>query len=309
MLEIDRSGLVETETFVDTIRRLRLLQTNAQLQAVLDLYSSTADPELIAYEEFCADLDKASTSSLGDSSRSIRRSAAGLMSADKTTFSSSIRKYSLRPARDEYSDLDDVPDDPFAPKNVGKWYAREASPKQRRQFDNVFDSLEQFRQSNTAADPIYDHRTGGAATRYGIADYDDIDPKPTESIRLSGTSGLGGQFPARSRHSRYGAAGASMESPRYGDSTRLGPSYRSPSPARHKSPETPRSPPGKVGTAMWGSNTPLGQKGLAPSIDATHWVCAVCYYTENSKGVNKCEVCDSANTSNQKVSYHMSADF
>ena len=82
---------------------------------------------------------------------------------------------------------------------------------------------------------------------------------------------------------------------------RLGASYRSPSPVRHKSPASPRSPPGKVGSAMWGSHTPLGQKGVTPSVDATHWVCAVCYYTENPKGSNKCEVCDSANTNNQKV--------
>lgn len=84
--------------------------------------------------------------------------------------------------------------------------------------------------------------------------------------------------------------------------SRMGASYRSPSPHRRsESPASPRSPPGKVGTAMWGSNTPLGQKGVTPSVDATHWVCAVCYYTENVKSANKCAVCDSANTSNHKV--------
>jgi hypothetical protein len=86
--------------------------------------------------------------------------------------------------------------------------------------------------------------------------------------------------------------------------TRLGASYRSPSPShrRSESPASPRSPPGKVGTTMWGSHTPLGQKGVTPPIDAALWVCAVCYYTENPKRASKCAVCDSVNTMTQKVS-------
>lgn len=214
LLEIDRSGLVEVEQFIDTIKRLRLLQTNAQMQSVLDLYTSTADPDLVAYEEFCSDLEKASTGAL-DSSRSLRRSSIAA-TADRTAFSSSIRRSTQRPRaspRDDYSDIDDAVDT-FAAKNVGKWYAREASPKQRREFDNVFESLEQFRQSNAETE------RGRSSIPRVTADFDDFNPKSSESIRLSGAVGFGANSPARNRYSRLGNTSMSMESPRYGDSQR-----------------------------------------------------------------------------------------
>ena len=224
MLEVDHSGLVETDTFIDTIKRLRLLHTNAQLQSVLDLYSSTADPELIAYEVFCGDLEKASTGTVMEASRSMRRSNGRSHTADRTAFSSSIRRSTQRvrhSPRDEYSDIDDTADT-FNRKNVGKWYAREASPKQRREFDNVFESLEEFRQSNSV-DPIAGRRSGsGIVPRINSNDFDDDDfgPKVSDSIRLSGTAALGARSPGRNRYSRYGSTSVSMENSQFGDSIR-----------------------------------------------------------------------------------------
>lgn len=65
--------------------------------------------------------------------------------------------------------------------------------------------------------------------------------------------------------------------------------------------ETPRSPPGKVGSSMWGSQTPLGKKGKPPRPGDGKWVCAVCYYTENSESSSTCDVCASANHHHDKV--------
>lgn len=68
--------------------------------------------------------------------------------------------------------------------------------------------------------------------------------------------------------------------------------------------ETPRSPPGRVGAGIWGSETPLGKKGLPPRGTEGKWCCAVCYYTENSDSTSVCEVCTSPNHNANKVSVH-----
>lgn len=85
------------------------------------------------------------------------------------------------------------------------------------------------------------------------------------------------------------------ESPRDSRTTLLGNSMKSSSPILSRSLETPRSPPRKVGAAMWGRDTPLGKKGLPPKGGDGKWCCAVCYYTENSPDSAVCEVCTSPN--------------
>ena len=102
---------------------------------------------------------------------------------------------------------------------------------------------------------------------------------------------------------------STSENPRYAESPResrnsaLGFSMRSSSPlSTTRSLETPRSPPRRVGASMWGSETPLGKKGLPPKSGDGKWCCAVCYYTENSPDSTVCEVCTSPN-------HHANKDF
>ena len=54
---------------------------------------------------------------------------------------------------------------------------------------------------------------------------------------------------------------------------------------------------------MWGSDTPLAQKGDTPQLSgiSSKWVCSVCYFTENSEGAQTCEICDSPNYHDNKV--------
>lgn len=81
--------------------------------------------------------------------------------------------------------------------------------------------------------------------------------------------------------------------------------FRSTSPTPlSRSMESPRSPPAKVGSIMWGSDTPLAQKGTTPYLagaGSSKWVCSVCYFTENQEEAQSCEVCDSPNYSINKV--------
>lgn len=174
-------------------------------------------------------------------------------------------------------------DDTLSTSNVKTWYMRHASPKQRREFDGVFDSLRQFKESNSVDLSSSTRRSAGINS--GRGRFDDVEES---TIRMDG-------FDRTSRGGRYDGVAESR------DSTLRGSRYRSPSPsATSRRPQSPRSPPGKVGAAMWGSDTPLDRKGKAPALDNSHWVCAVCYYTENLKTFSKCEVCDSPNPTSQK---------
>ncbi len=58
---------------------------------------------------------------------------------------------------------------------------------------------------------------------------------------------------------------------------------------------------------MWGSDTPLAQKGEVPRFKgtSTKWVCTVCYFTENDVNAQACEVCDSPNYNNNKVNTNL----
>ena len=71
------------------------------------------------------------------------------------------------------------------------------------------------------------------------------------------------------------------------------------------SPRRPRSPPAKVGAAMWGGNTPLAEKGQPLEVDRTHWCCPVCYYTENPSSADTCELCECPNTAKRNADFHV----
>lgn len=182
--------------------------------------------ELIAYEEFCDDLEKASAGTLGSSRRHT------ITGPERVSYGSSFKKvagtgaplsrsrgagFKLDSVRDDESELDDGA---FAHRNVERWYTREASPKQRREFDNVFDSLQQFKLTNSV-DHDFNPRRKGIVPGVEVVD-DEFGPRTSDSvIRLSGTrSGAHSPGRGRDRYARYGTNSLSYESPRIGESTR-----------------------------------------------------------------------------------------
>lgn len=79
----------------------------------------------------------------------------------------------------------------------------------------------------------------------------------------------------------------------------------SPSTKRPSSPIlAPRTSPSRVGTKMWGHDTPMKQKGRTPRVDSEKWCCGVCLYVENPNTAKNCLVCDSPNYSASKVSLY-----
>lgn len=71
------------------------------------------------------------------------------------------------------------------------------------------------------------------------------------------------------------------------------------------SPSRARVSPSKVGSVLWGANTPLRQKGVPPVLQEGLWCCAVCLYMENPHHARKCAVCDSFNHGITEVSLYL----
>ncbi|RYH20832.1 hypothetical protein EON65_22380 [archaeon] len=65
--------------------------------------------------------------------------------------------------------------------------------------------------------------------------------------------------------------------------------------------QIPRTSPSKVGSKMWGSQTPMARKGETLHVGRSKWCCPVCLYIENAISSEFCAVCDSPNYAVNKV--------
>jgi hypothetical protein len=127
---------------------------------------------------------------------------------------------------------------------VEKWY-QTATPRDRQEFDHVFDSLDRYRSTMEPKEEDFE------PSSY-------LPPKPSESYcrlkfnktNTSRTSLRDGIATNSSMQSSY--------SPRYASPLRYSTDRLSSSGG---SLHPPRSPPSKVGSVMWGNETPLSHKG------------------------------------------------
>ena len=213
-----------------------------------------------------------------------------------------------------------------------RWYAEDASPKQRRDYDRVYQSINRFKHDMASSDDGRQRASSNRALQIdvdeGASEYGIPPPKPSDSVQMArrdsgrwnygGEGGQGRAIAESSYYDDYGVStpragmrsrplsGRDLFSARYTSQNGLNapsPSRGSGAPTpRSSSRAAPRSPPSKVGAAMWGSDTPLANKGQPPRIDdGKKWCCAVCYYTENSNNSAQCELCDSQNYNKNKV--------
>jgi hypothetical protein len=150
------------------------------------------------------------------------------------------------------------------------------------------DDLRRFRQSNTPRGGYGDYPIeleDGSDSAYGAPSslLALSPPKVSDSLTFSRVGSLGG----RGSPSRYHRSSEDI-SPRS--------SYQRTLPI-------PKSSPSKVGSKMWGSDTPLAKKGKVLNVGDGHWCCAVCLYTENALNAQTCAVCDSPNYTIRKVTF------
>ena len=271
--DLDRTGLVDAWRFREMLQRLNLFDNDAFIEIALTDFAALRERDMISYDDFCRVLETAE----GSSGRvvNIRGSSTGIKSALRTDTR-----------------------DPLDSANVEQWLTRAASPKQRREFSDVYDSLKSFKTMQTEREiPIaldegsdFDrsyHRDSNN-DRYESADVRDSREGYLRPPKASDSRDFGRS--ARTPSNRYGSASyGSTENLRNSSSYTRGGN----SPKGSLLPAS--SSPSRVGSKMWGSHTSLDLKGVAPRVEPGLWVCAVCLYTENGSSQDTCSICDSAN--------------
>jgi len=258
--DLDNTGMVDIRRFREIVQRLDILLTASQLNNAIENYRSISNPNFVCYEEFC---------------RAIELHALDL------------HETKIEPKQNPEKTVQDTQtaDHPLNSDIIEKWY-HDATPREQREFHSVYESLDRFkslRDSGTESDD-YENTTYLLSSTYPP-------PKPSESVsRLrmnrSSTLGKGGIATIHS----YASQSPRFMSPIRSSNDRL---------SLSGSLNVPRSPPSKVGSVMWGNETPLSRKGNVPKLDDC-WVCSVCYFTENPHNTKYCEICQSPNYNDNK---------
>ena len=265
-------GVINNREFREVIIQLQLLQTEYQINKAIDDFASLNDKSLVVYDNFLTVLHDYCSS---------MDSGFGYLSTTKSNPSHI------------YGNVDAT----LASNNVEKWLRAGASPMQRKVFDEIFDSLQQFKlQPSSVANGFRDFPNNLEDGSYIPA------LKVSESISLRGSNN---RPPLSATSNRYNSNSASWDndygptSPtRRSNSNGRFSSYDASSPLRNDrsaSPMLPRTSPSKVGTVVWGRDIPISQKGRIPKLDDGNWCCAVCLYIENPISSKACGVCDTPN--------------
>lgn len=151
-----------------------------------------------------------------------------------------------------------------------------ASHSHSHHRDSARDNLQRFRMSNSMHFPIeLDEGSDSAPPSYRELYHRDhalSSPKPSDSLSMSRRLGS----PHRASRNSWDNTSSSLQAA--------------------------RTSPSKVGSRMWGSQTPLARKGEVLHVAGNKWCCPVCLYVENPFSAEFCMVCDSPNYSVSKVS-------
>ncbi len=311
--DVDGTGLIDAWRFREVLQRLQLLSLEAHVEAACVDFACLRNRDQVCYDDFCRVLDSAEAD-YGMGAGGHRGTGGGMHDRDARDVD-----YRDRPPLDR--SVDRTADrsagrGAMGSDNVEKWLAYQASPKLKREFADVYESLNKFK----------NQQTGSTFRDFPIAldDGSDYPAVPADrwntsgdvrgSVGFSRDYGTGLRAPKTTDSRDFGQAIAVRSSAgdrgsgRYGSTASYGSEEwrrRSSSGGGHRGADSPKpqpTSPSKVGSKMWGSHTSLDLKGVTPRVNAGLWCCAVCLYTENDVSGDKCTICDSPN-------YNKRADF
>lgn len=282
-----REGVVDTRVFRDILLDLQLVPDN-QINRILEDFAVPGDRNQVAYEDFLYSL----------SNGTLERST------NSDVFS---RSQNMLPSRSGRPDLSrSIP-------RIDRWYMDESTtpfnPDSYNHRDRVtdrdkaFDTLRRFKEQENLQDnqrltsPLRIETTSDTPYGGGGGGFLSV-PKLSASVNIPNQNGIYRQEIYNSHRNNRIIASTATSRDTTSDWMREsnGSSRRSISPSK-----AGMWSPSKVGSAMWGSNTPIVKKGNPPQFDASErWVCAICYYAENPPGISQCQVCDSQNYTKNK---------
>lgn len=270
--DLDNTGMIEVRRFREIVQRLELLQTSHQLNSAIDNFGSISDRNLICYEDFCRTIE---THAIKDNTWSKEKS---FMTGERNNRSNQYdRDYSYGDTFNNSSNYE----------TNEKWY-QDSTPR-----DRDYDQMTMESKYDNVGQQRYFSSSLASASNSGY-----LPPKPSDSVsRLrfnKSINNYGDTYGSRDGIATFSSYGS--QSPRYTSPLRNSNDRLNSSGGISNA---PRSPPSKVGSKAWGTETPLSNKGNVPKLDDC-WVCSVCYFTENPHRAKFCEICQSANYNDNK---------
>lgn len=312
--DLDVTGLVEAWRFKEVMHRLNLILPEFINEAGLD-FAALGGGDNVSYDDFCRVLEVAAKEHEFGGGQ-VEGMGMGIAGGDRERgasyrtrdFDSSARgRGGFTGGRPD--SREDAPRDPLNNDNVDRWLSRSASPKQKREFENIYDDLARFK----------DEQRGDRTAFRGSRDFSDRERGRGRDRDFPLTLDEGSEFDSSARRLRPPAVSSSRDfdfddrdrvrgrSPMSRSGTFERSSHegtrrsmeRERDRYRGESPKPPRASPSKVGSKMWGSHTSLDLKGKSVSIDEGHWTCPVCLYVENDSKSDKCLICNTPNYNNR----------
>ena len=224
--------------------------------------------DTVSYDDFCRVLEVAANNSYAAATHRDNRED-GMYSRSREAFERGRTTNRDSRERDYWGGPRDASTGPLDTDNVERWLSRSASPKQRREFEHIYDDLTRFKEEQQREASYRDSRDRDrnrdrdfplALDQSIESDGRRLRP-PTVSSSRDFDDHSRSRTPLSSSHTfDRDIVNRSIERDRDRG-------------MRSESPKPPRTSPSKVGSKMWGSSTSLDLKGQTPKIDSGLWTC------------------------------------
>ena len=291
--DLDVTGIVDVWRFKEVLQRLNIIPAEFINEAALD-FAGLGGRDTVSYDDFCRVLEVAANNSYAAATHRDNRED-GMYSRSREAFERGRTTNRDSRERDYWGGPRDASTGPLDTDNVERWLSRSASPKQRREFEHIYDDLTRFKEEQQREASYRDSRDRDrnrdrdfplALDQSIESDGRRLRP-PTVSSSRDFDDHSRSRTPLSSSHTfDRDIVNRSIERDRDRG-------------MRSESPKPPRTSPSKVGSKMWGSSTSLDLKGQTPKIDSGLWTCPVCLYVENSSRSEKCLICNTPNYNNR----------
>jgi len=248
LYDVGGTGYVNAFDFKVACRELNLFFSDGVHEELIKRFCQPGNPGMVNYEDF------------------LEKAREKLPRTEPPDYSN-VRHQQARLSSD-------ASDDNLQANNVEQWYLNKATPAQKHQFENLYESIRDFRETQPS---FPGHKPDLRQTT--------MLPKMNLQLDLDKVEA---DF-SRSRHtSRTGTMPIQQMSP-----------IRSPMQSSRRQSHTTEmmySPVGSAGASIWGKHN-KANKGQVPSWakKSNYWMCAVCFYTENPSNTPECEICRSTN--------------
>lgn len=289
--DLDVTGVVDVWRFKEVLQRINIIPADCINEAAMD-FSGLGGRDTVSYDDFCRVLEVAANSAYaGAPQRDDREDRMYSRPRDSLERGRTVTRDRDYRERDNWGSARNSSRDPLDNDNVERWLTRSASPKQRREFEHIYDDLARFKEDQQRGTSYRDSRDRDRDFPLALDQSVESEGRRLRPPIISSSR----DFEDRGRTRTPLGSGYAYER----DSVNRSMERDRDSRMRSESPKPPRASPSKIGSKMWGSSTSLERKGQTPQIDTGLWTCPVCLYVENDNRSEKCLICNTPNYNNR----------